>query len=223
MRKLIAGNRLRSYSVAAMAVAMACALPVWAIPTPSEVPKSWELKFRFHDPQRVSVFEPGKKDPTLYWYMLYRVENQSGKEVDFYPRMELVTDTLKVVASQQHVSPETFNAVQRRSGNPLLLPPEKVTGKLLVGEEHARYSVAMWKDFDPKAKGFTIYVTGLSGEWTKVRNPAFDEDKPRNDKNPRYFILRKTLAIPYRFPVSESMRQAGIPERLPEKQAWVMR
>ena len=44
----------------------------WAqVPTPSIAPKSWQLRFRYQDPQRVSVFVPGKAEPVLYWYMLY--------------------------------------------------------------------------------------------------------------------------------------------------------
>jgi len=223
MHNLIIHRRL-GFSVLAVGMLFAGgAESVLGVPQPSEVPKSWELKFRFEDPERVAVFEPGKEEPAVYWYMLYRVENQNDKEVNFYPQFDLVTDTLKVVENQVKVSPEAFQAIKRRSGNPHLLTPEKITGRLLVGEEHARYGVAIWRDFDPKAKAFTVYVSGLSGEWTKVRNPAFDEDEPRSEDNRRYFILRKTLAIPYRLPTSVSMRSRAVPQRLPEKQTWVMR
>lgn len=194
-----------------------------AQPKPALAPRSWELTFRFHDPQRVSVFVPGRETPTVYWYMLYTIENTTDDEVDFYPRFDLVTDTLQVVRSENSVSPEAFKAIQRRAGDPLLLEPEKMLGRLLRGKDRARHGVAVWKDFDPEARGFTIYVSGLSGEWTRLRNPAFDPEREEDASNPRYFILRKTLAVPYRLPGGGAFRASAKPQRVPEEQEWVMR
>lgn len=191
---------------------------------PAIAPVSWELKFRFQDPQRVSVMVPGQKEPVLYWYMLYTVENPGRSDVEYYPHFELVTATLKVVPSEVKVSPEAFRAIKRRSNDPLLLPPEKITGTLQRGADRVRHGVAIFKDFDPKAKSFTIYVSGLSGEVKRVRNPGFDESKPEGSDNPRYMVLRKSLSIPYRFPGSESARRHAVPERVVgEPLKWVMR
>lgn len=197
----------------------------WAeAPKPSIAPKSWELRFRYQDPQRVSVILPGSREPAVYWYMLYTVENPGDKEVDFYPQFDLVTDTLKVYSSASRVSPEAFAAIQRRSGDPLLLPPEKVSvGKLLCGKDRARHGVAIWSDFDPKAKAFRVYASGLSGEIARAKNPLYDSSKPDSEQNKRYFLLRKTLEIPYRLPSSESERSRAIPQRLPTEQKWIMR
>jgi hypothetical protein len=192
-------------------------------PEPDLVPGAWELNFRFHDPQRVSVLLPGQEEPVVYWYMLYTVENPTGQEVDFYPEFELVTETLQVLSSGLGVSPEAYRAVERRAGDPLLVPPEKAIGRLLRGKERARHSVAIWPDFDPRARRFSIFVAGLSGEIKRVKNPAFDPDQPETDTNKRYFTLRKTLEIPYRFPGSEEMRSLAVPERVEEKQKWIMR
>ena len=46
-----------------------------------------------------------------YWYMLYTIENTTGREVEFYPAVEVVTDTLQVVKSERGVSPEAYQAV----------------------------------------------------------------------------------------------------------------
>ena len=198
---------------------------VWAVfPEPAPAPVSWELTFRYQDPQRVSVVLPGQRQPVVYWYMLYSVENGGKREVDFYPHFELVTDTLRAVRSEIRVSPEAFQAIQRRSGNPLLLAPEKVIGRLLRGKDRAKHSVAIWRDFDPKAKGFNIYVGGLSGEVAKLKNPTFDPQQPEDaTKNRRYYVLRKTLVIPYKLPGSESTRALAVPEREVDQQKWVMR
>lgn len=193
------------------------------IPEPSVAPASSELTFRYRDPERVSVLLPGETTPTLYWYMLYTVENATGSEVDFLPRFTLVTDTLQVVPAEVQVSPEAFKAIQRRTGDPLLVPPEKAVGRLLCGKDQAKRSVAIWRDFDPRAKSFKVFVAGLSSEMTRLRNPTFDPAEPESDENPRHYVLRRTLEIPYRLPVGESMRHQAVPERRPEQQKWIMR
>jgi hypothetical protein len=213
-----------------MAALMLCAAPpqpgdehYTTATQPSVAPKSWELKFRFQDPQRVSVVVPGERDPVLYWYVLYTVENPSNREVDFYPQFDLVTDTIKVVPSEVQVSPEAFQAIKRRSGDALLLTPEKIVGRLQRGADRARHGVAIFRDFDPKAKAFTLYVSGLSGELKRVKNPGFDKEKPEGAENLRYMVFRKALAVPYKFPGSEGRRNEAMPERVIDGLKWVMR
>lgn len=190
---------------------------------PAASPVAWELNFRFENPERVSVYLPDKQEPIVYWYMLYSVENRGDKEVDFYPDFELVTSTLQVVQDEIRVSPEAFRAIQRRADDPLLVTPERAMGTLLRGKENARHSVAIWRDFDPKATSFAIFVRGLSGEMRREKNPAFDASKPVEPGNERYFTLYKTLSIPYRFPGSEVTRSKVAPVRLADKQQWIMR
>jgi len=206
------------------AISAVPALAWAAVPQPAVAPVSWELTFRYQDPQRVSVVLPGQSKPAVYWYMLYSVENAGEQEVDFYPQFELVTDTLRVVRSEIQVSPEAFQAIRCRSGNPLLLTPEKVIGRLLCGKDRAKHGVAIWRDFDPKAKGFKVYVSGLSGEVARLKNPTFDPKRPEDAaKNRRYYVLRKTLVIPYKLPGSESTRILAVPERQIDRQKWIMR
>lgn len=204
-------------------LAMAGAQVLQAEPKPATNPTSWELDFRYFDPQRVSVTVPGQSRPVVYWYMLYSVENNTGREVDFYPSFELVTDTLQVIESETQVSAQAYQAVQKRSGNGLLVPPEKASGKLRCGKEQARHSVALWRDFDPQARAFKVYVSGLSGEMIRLKNPAFDPSKPEDETNQRSFLLRKTLEIPYRLPGSPQTRADAKPAREPDGQQWVMR
>ncbi len=194
-----------------------------AVPEPSLVPKSWELKFRYRDPERIAVMLPGRSEPVVYWYMLYTVENDTDEARDFYPTFTIVTDTLNVVESEIGVSPEAFRAIKRRWEDPLLLPPSQINGKLLIGEDRAKRGVAIWPDFDPQAREFTIYVAGLSGETTRIANPAFDAGKPVGPRNPRVFILRKTLELPYRLPGGAEERARAVPERLSREPRWVMR
>jgi len=121
------------------------------------------------------------------------------------------------------VSPEAFRAVQRRWNDPLLLEPSRINGRLLVGEDRAKRGVALWPDFDPRAREFTVYVRGLSGETTWVKNPAFDETQPPGPKNQRFMVLHKTLSIRYRLPGGIGARAGAVPERLGDEPKWVMR
>jgi hypothetical protein len=193
------------------------------VPEPSLAPISWELKFRYRDPQKVSVVVPGQDKPVVYWYVVYTIENPGPKEVDFYPKFELVTDTLQVIPSEAQVSPEAFRAIKRRSGDPLMVPPERAVGQLLVGRDRQRHSVAIWKNVDPAARAFTMYVAGLSGETVRMKNPGFDEAQAESDKNEKYFILRKTLSVPYKLPGGVGTRDLAVPERRNGEEKWIMR
>jgi hypothetical protein len=194
-----------------------------AAPRPALAPRAWELTFRFHDPERIAVTMPGRAEPVVYWYMRYTVTNHTGLAREFYPTFTIVTDTLEVIESEVGVSPEAFRAIRRRWNEPLLLEHSRITGKLLVGEDRAKRGVAIWHDFDPRAKEFTVYVTGLSGETTELKNPAYNPDEPASARNKPYFILYKTLAVPYRLPGGPSQRSLATPERLSKESQWVMR
>ncbi|MFH0980225.1 MAG: hypothetical protein V2A79_01635 [Planctomycetota bacterium] len=196
---------------------------VTGAPQPGLVRLSWELEFEFYDPARIAVTLPGDKVPTTFWYMIYTVTNQSGREVDFYPQFDLVTDTLRVVHGGDHVSPTVFDAIRERHRKqlPFLVPPLKASGKLLQGTDNARASVAIFRDFDPEASQFTIYAAGLSGEVVRVPNPAFDAARPQAEQNLQFFTLRKTLAIRYDIPGDLKTRKQAAPIRTGRE--WVMR
>lgn len=224
MRKILAKCALCAAPAACLSIASGVfAQGPTTRPEPALAPSSWMLQFRFQDPQRISVVEPGQAGPTVYWYMLYTVENATGAEVEFYPQFEIVTDSMQVVAGGAGVSPEAYRAIHRRANDPALLPPEQIAGRILQGKDRARHGVAIWKDFDAKAKSFTVYAGGLSGEVMRWKNPAFNPEQKQGPKNQKYFLLRKTLAIPYTLPGSEASRPSSTPRRVAEDQKWVMR
>jgi hypothetical protein len=104
---------------------------------------------------------------------------------------------------------------------PFLAPPSKVTGVVLRGADHARSSVAVFRPFDPAASAFTIYVGGLSGELARVNNPSFNASLEESEKNPRFFVLRRTLAIRYDLPGDAATTATASPVR--RSREWVMR
>lgn len=217
-------------------VALAPLSRALAVPLPSEVPASWELRFRFVDPERITVKLPAESEPRTFWYMLYTVENESGQTVQFMPSFELVTETRQVVPAQIGVHPAVYNAIKRRHRKtyPFLTEPVRMLGPMLHGEDHARDSVAIWPQFDAAASSFAVYVGGLSGETTRIPNPLFDPEKPEvalqklpdgssleKVVNPKQFTLQKTLVLDYALPGTRATRMYAKPKRQPHH--WTMR
>ena len=112
-------------------------------------------------------------------------------------------------------------AARHKEEFPFLAPPTKVAGLLLQGEANARASAAVFRTFDPEADGFTIYTAGFSGDIERMANPAFQAKEKESEDNPRFFILRRTLAIRYDLPGDASTRSKAAPIR--RTREWVMR
>jgi hypothetical protein len=126
------------------------------------------------------------------------------------------------------VHPKVFAAIKQRYAKtqPFLVSPVEAIGRLLQGRDNARTSVAVFPDLDPRVSKFTIYVGGLSGETQAIPNPKYnprltDDEKGGDDANPKYFVLRKTLAMPYTVPGDVKTRKTAKP--VPGKMTWVMR
>ena len=220
----------------------ACVLLLFAVqvqpevgsgPEPSPRPISWELDFKFLDPQRIEVQLPGTTAPEVYWYMVYTVTNRSERSQRFFPTFQLVTEDLRVVDTDMGVSMLVFDAIKERyrKTHQYLVPPTKAIGELLSGDDNARESVAIWRQADLSVNEFRVYVAGLSGETRFVPNPVYDPAKPevqvdqRTGRervvNPKHFTLRKTLEIRYNLPGSPEERLRAEPERVGI--GWLMR
>ncbi len=195
----------------------------WAGPEPAVSSTKWQLDFEFHDPQRISLPLPGDDHDTTYWYLLYTATNNTGKDAQFYPSVELVTSSLQTVEAGANIPPRVFDHIKARHVKeyPFIAPQRKVTGPLLQGKGNARTTAAIFEMFDTEANQFTVYVSGLSGEIARVANPAFDRSQPKSEDNPRFFILRRTLAITYHLPGDAKSRKQARPVRV--KREWVMR
>ena len=205
-------------------------------PEPAPVPVSWEIDFKYVQPRRIEVLPPGAEQPVTYWYILYTATNTSENTQYFFPTFELVTDDLKVIPTDTGISPLVFDAIRERHKvtHKYLVHPTKAIGKLRVGDDYARESVAIWRADDITTVGFTVYVAGLSGEARAIRNPAYDPDQPETKTitgdsgrehevtiNPKYFTLRKTLRLRYTFPAANDAHSRVSP-RL-DGADWIMR
>ena len=177
-------------------------LPTSAAPKPSLVPEPgiWQLDFELHgDPKQIQITLPGDTQPRIFWYLLYTVTNNTSQEVEFYPQFDLFTDNFLLYHAEDTAPKPVFEAIHQlyRHTLPLLEPQEMVTGKILIGEDNARDSVAIFTDFDPNANSAKIFTAGLSNETVTVDCPV---NVNSNTKKPEKILLRKTLMLQYRVP-----------------------
>lgn len=215
-----------------------------AEPQPTPAPTKWELTFKPDQLQKINA------NGRTYWYLIYRVVNNTGEDVDFLPVIERVSDiTTEQPVEKAEQSPDkasklivdpaltgvdisVFKAIKQRHARtyPLLVSPVEVIGRIRQGIDNSRESVAVFKDLDPRVSKFTIYVGGLSGERQTLPNPSYRKPaKPADgsvavapdEKNPPVFVIQKTLALPYTLPGDASTRRYATPAL--GRPDWVMR
>jgi hypothetical protein len=218
----------RSLTVALFVLAAAVAVGIGAEPPkPSIVPKAWELEFTYEVPRPITLKISGEDKPQTFWYMLYRVINETGKDQIFVPDFTLYTDTGQVLRAGEHVPSLVFTAVQKLHNNPLLVDLPTATGRILQGEDNSKYGVAIWRDIDPKARRFDIFVSGLSGEREKVTLPEavkkieLDREGNKKEITTNEAVLAKTLKLGYFMPGEAESRTNTLPQL--DKKEWVMR
>jgi hypothetical protein len=204
-------------TVLAAAVATLCV----AAPQPAVVQRAgqWTLEVRYEHPQQM-VMPWGPQGETRYWYMIVSVTNHTGRDVEFYPKCDLLTDTFQIVPAGRGVTPAVFAAIKQRhqSRYPFLEPLETAGNRILQGEDNARDIAIIWPDFDTQALGFKVFMTGLSNETAVVPHPVA-LDAAGGKPVPVY--LRKTLEVTYALRGDPALRSSV--EVVYKGQDWVMR
>jgi len=191
-----------------------------AAPEPAVVqkPGQWTVQVRYEHPQQL-VLPWGENGPSRFWYTILTITNRTGQDVEFYPRCELMTDTFQILPAGTGVPPVVFDQIKQRhaAAYPFLEPLEGVGNRLLQGEDNAKDIAVIWRDFDPQATGFTVFITGLSNETAAVKHPVARDDLGL----PVFVFLRKTLAVDYKLRGDSALRSSV--EVAYEDQNWVMR
>ncbi len=221
--------RLSLTMAVVLAAAALLAIPAGAEPTPSEVSISWELDILLEGlPRAIQVRVPAKATPQVFWYLRYTVTNRTGQDQVFVPDFSLYTDTAQVVPTGRGVHPVVFETIKKLHNDVFLLDTTGMTGKLLQGSDNAKSGVAIWKDFDPKAGMFDVFVGGLSGEATEVVLPVpilvkeVDVMTGENIETVKdRAILTKTLRLSCSIPGEASSRLQSQPTLIARD--WVMR
>ncbi|OHB58887.1 MAG: hypothetical protein A2Y07_08660 [Planctomycetes bacterium GWF2_50_10] len=178
----------------------------------------WTLDVSFEHPQNL-VMRVGGEGVKKFWYVLATVTNNTGKEVEFYPSAQLVTDTYKSYQANEGLRRSVFDKIKQRhrSRYPFLESFEAVGNVVLQGEDNAKDIAIVFPDFDPNARTVKIYITGLSNETVIIDHPTQMDESGK----PVGVILKKTLELEYAIPGDKALRDRdGL---VLESKRWVMR
>jgi len=191
-----------------------------AAPEPAIIPgpRDWMMDIAFEHPQQIMV-RMEKGGQRRFWYTIVTLTNKSGKDVDFYPNCDLMTDTFNVIPANKSTPAGVFEQIKRRHLRkyPFLEALEKAGNKMLEGEDNAKDIAVIWPDFDEQVKNMKIFVTGLSNETAVIDHPIAKNAAGE----PVKVYLRKTLEISYSLSGDPALRSYG---KLGYKgQRWIMR
>jgi len=175
------------------AVTCVCA----AAPEPAVVPGPglWTIDTTFTHPQQIVLRLGPDNQPKRFWYVLLTLTNKTDRDVDFYPKCDLMTDTFQITSAGKGVGSVVFEQIKKRhqSKYPFLETLEKVGNKILQGEDNAKDIAIIWPDFDPNAKSIKVFISGLSNETAAIDHPI---SKDKAGKALKVY-LRKTLELSY--------------------------
>ena len=194
-----APRRLVVLAGLAVAAALLAATPslqpaAHAFPRPSLAPVSWEIDFVHRTPQRMVVDTAA--GPRAFWYMIYTVTNNTDEERFFLPDIVLHTDDGRNLPANYNVPKEVYDRIRERTKSLRLVGPKDMYQRLLVGEDEAKSSMAVWAEPKVEIGTFDIFFAGLSGETLEVKNPATGE--PLKDKDGSPILIRKTKQMIYK-------------------------
>lgn len=170
---------------------------VMAAPEPSPIPTRWELDIDA-GPLRVGTVDVPGVGPRAYFYLTYKVTNNSGEDLYFAPSFELATDDGAVLRSGRGVPLAVVDVLQQRLNNPLLLDQISILGTLRQGEENAREGLVVWPADNMMVDEITVYAAGFSGETRRITPP--DAAAPSPGQQPEEVVLRKTWMMTHLVP-----------------------
>lgn len=148
---------------------------------PSIVNPSWAFDLTVATPRPVSVEINGKTK--WYWYLPYKVVNNTGDDRLFIPEVTITNDQGEIFRGNRLTPPAVFPAVADLLDNSLLESPDDVTGTLLQGEDFAKESVVIWPVSTLDVDQFTVFIAGVDGETKPLISPSTGQPvmEPRID------------------------------------------
>ncbi len=174
-------------------MAVGGATPVAGFPEPAIVSKAWAYELSHDPPRPIAVRGIGGRIQ-WFWFVTYKVVNNTGEERLFVPEVTIYTDTGKIFSAGQNVPAIAFNAIKAWVENELLENSTEIIGRFLQGPDHAKEGVAIWPTSMEDVDHITLFFSGLSGETQATTNPATGDR----------VVLRKTLMVEYDLPGTTS-------------------
>ncbi len=214
--------RLLSAAVVMFALLAGMASPSQAYPKPNPYPVSWQLKFDHAMPRRIVVTPAGSRTAQAYWYMRFTVTNLGKDEQKFLPVFELMTEAGDVIRSDKDVPDSVLTEIRLREKNRDLLTVNQIAGPIRVGVDQARDGVAVWKEPMVEMGRFRVFVGGLSGEATILKDSkGADVEKVGPDGKKSPVVMWKTLMMEYLM-LGDDVRPGRDPLELVTEE-WIMR
>lgn len=192
-----------------------------AAPEPAIVPApgQWTVATEFTHPQQLVLRRGSDNQPIRFWYVIVTLTNNAGRDVDFYPKCDLMTDTFQIIPAGRFVPPVVFEQIgtRHKSRYPFIEPLDKAGNKILQGQDNTKDIAIIWPDFDVRAKNIALFITGMSNETVVVDHPVSKDAMGQ----PVKVFLQKTLEISYSLKGDAALRSNV---RLDyQGKRWVMR
>jgi hypothetical protein len=207
------------YGISAILVVITCVSLAAPEPAIVQWPSEWTVDVTFEHPQQIILQLSGDKEPKRYWYTIITLTNNTNRDVDFYPKCELMTDTFEIIPAGKGTSAAVFKQIKMRhqSMYPFLESLEKTSNRILQGEDNMKDIALIWPDFDAQAKGIKVFIAGLSNETVAIDHPTAKDEAGK----PVKVYLRKTLELSYKLRGDAAFRSDAKP--IYEGERWVMR
>jgi hypothetical protein len=207
------------YAILLILVVAACVSLAAPEPAIVQGPDEWTVDATFEHPRQIMLRLGGDKQPRRYWYMIITLTNKTNRDVDFYPKCELMTDTFEIVPAGKGTSSAVFEQIKRRHQGiyPFLESLERAGNRILQGEDNTKDIAIIWPDFDMQAKGIKIFIAGLSNETIAVDHPTAKDETGK----PVKIYLRKTLELSYKLRGDAAFRSGA--KLIYEGKDWIMR
>jgi hypothetical protein len=185
---------------------------VKAAPEPDPIPSRWQLDLTV-GPLRLASVDIGDDGPRAYFYLTYKVVNNSGEDLLLAPSFDLSLDG-EVLRSDRNVPQDVTRELLRRLDNPLLRDQIGMLGPILQGVENAKFGIVVWPATDLDANDIGLYCAGFSGETATLQIADPETGTPAR------IILRKTYMVRYYAP-GELRPGPGV--LTPNARRWIMR
>ncbi len=141
-------------------------------PKATDHPDRWQLNFETTGLRFFRDLRSGQG----YWVLVYEVTNETQKDQRWVPSFTLVTDQGEVLDAGNNVPRKVQTTILETFGDPLLEMQSEVSGALRRGEENASSGLVVWKAGREDVRAIQVFVSGVSGDTAKAKNPLTGEE-----------------------------------------------
>jgi hypothetical protein len=207
------------YGILGILVIAACVCSAAPEPAIVPAPGQWTLDVEYTNPRQITLPRTSDKMPAKFWYIIITLTNNTGNDVDFYPKCDLMTDSFQIIPAGKFVSPVVFDQIKKRhkARYPFLEPLNNAGIKILQGEDNTKDIAVIWPDFEAQAKSVKLFITGLSNETAAVGHPISKGEMGE----PLMIFLRKTLELSYSLRGDQALRSSDSFDF--QGKRWIMR